>query len=125
MTDMETMAQRINSALNDRDMTAFGSLIAEDAKWGQGDIGDGRACHNRTEIIKTYKRLLDQGVRGTVVETMTGDAGVACHLEIDWPENAPNRRRNDLYQVFLVKDGLVTHIEGMDDRDLAIEKIHL
>jgi hypothetical protein len=34
MTDMESMAQRISSALNDHDMTAFGSLIAEDAKWG-------------------------------------------------------------------------------------------
>jgi hypothetical protein len=119
---METIAQRISSALNARDMTAFRSLIAEDAKWGEGDIGDGRACHNRNDIIKTYKRLLDQGVRGTVVETITGPAGIACHVEIEWPDDLPNRR-DDLYQVFLVRDGLVTRIEGMDDRDLAIEKV--
>jgi hypothetical protein len=54
---------------------------------------------------------------------MTGAAGVACHVEIDWPEDAPSSRGSDLFQVFLVRDGLVTRIEGMDDRDLAIEKI--
>jgi len=123
MTDsIETIAQRISSALNASDMNALRSVIAEDAKWGEGDVGDGRACHNRNDIIKTYKRLRDQGVRGTVVETITGTAGVACHVEIEWPDRLPNRR-GDFYQVFLVRDGLVTRIEGMDDRDLAIEKV--
>ncbi len=119
---METIAQRICSALNARDMTAFRSLIAEDAKWGEGEIGDRRACRTRDDIIKTYKRLLDQGVRGTVVETITGSAGIACRVAIEWPDILPNPR-TDLYQVFCVRDGLVTRIEGMDDRDLAIEKI--
>jgi len=119
---METIAQRISSALNARDMTAFRSIIAEDAKWSGGDIGDGRACHNRNDIIKTYKRLLDQGVRGTVVETITGPAGIACRVEIEWPDNLSNPR-DDLYQVFLVRNGVVIRIEGTDDRDLAIEKV--
>ena len=120
---METIAQRISDALNARDMTAFRSLIAEDARWGEGDLTDERTCRSRDEIIATYKRLLDQGVSGTVVETMTGPAGVACHVEIDWPDNAPNRRDSTLYQVFLVRDGLVTRIQGMDDRALAITTI--
>jgi hypothetical protein len=123
MTDsMETIAERISGALNARDMTAFRSLIADDARWGEGDIGDTRACHNRNDIIDTYERLLDQGVRGTIVETITGPAGIACHVQIEWPDNIPNPR-GDLYQVFLVRDGLITRIEGMDDRDLAMEKI--
>jgi hypothetical protein len=120
---METLAQRISDALNARDMTAFRSLIAEDARWGEGDLTDERTCHNRGEIIATYKRLLAQGVRGTVVETMTGPAGVACHVEIEWPANAPNRRGPSVYQVFLVRDGLIIRIQGMDDRDLAIAAI--
>jgi hypothetical protein len=123
MTDsIETIAQRITAALNARDMSAFRSLIAQDAKWGDSDLPDGRACFNRNDIITTYKRLLDQGVRGTVVETITGPAGVACHVVIEWPNNLPNPR-NDLYQVFLVRDGVITRIEGMDERDLAVARI--
>ncbi len=124
MTDpMETLAQRIRDTLNGRDMTAFQSLIAEDATWGEGGIDDQRACHSRNDIIATYKRLLDQGVHGTVIETISGPAGVACHLEIEWPDNTLHRREPTLYQVFLVRDGLITRVEGTDDRDLAMDKI--
>jgi hypothetical protein len=120
---METIAARLRDALNARDMTAFRSLMAEDARWGEGGADDQRTCHNRDEIIANYKRLLDQGVRGTVVETMTGPGGVACLVELEWPDDTPNRRGPTLYQVFLVRDGLVTRVHGMDDRDLAIAAI--
>jgi hypothetical protein len=120
---METIAAQLRDALNARDMTAFRSLIAEDAKWGEGGPDDERTCHNRNDIVATYKRLLAQGVRGTVVETIAGAAGVACHVELEWPDSAPNRRGPDLYQVFHVDDGLITRIEGTDDRDLAIASI--
>ena len=117
---METVAARIRNALNAHDMDAFRALIAEDAVWGDGGPDDMRACHNRSDIIATYSRLLDQGVRGTVTETMTGPAGVAAVVEIEWPDDAPNRRGPRLYQVFRVTDGLITRIEGHDDRDVAI-----
>jgi hypothetical protein len=120
---MATVAARLRNALNARDMAAFRALIAEDAQWGEGGPDDARACHNRNEIIATYKRLLAQGVRGTVTETTTGPGGVACLVEIDWPDDAPNRRGPTLYQVFLVSDGLVTRIQGHDDRDLALAAI--
>ena len=35
----------------------------------------------------------------------------------------PNRRGPTLYQVFLVTDGLITRIEGHDDRNLALAAI--
>lgn len=119
------MASQLRDALNARDMTTFRSLIAEDARWGEADLPDGRACFNRNDIIKTYKRLLDEGVTGTVVETMTGPSGVVCQIEIDWPESVPRHGSGGpvLYQIFTIKDGLVTRIGGTDDRDLAIEQI--
>jgi len=120
---MDTMAARIRTALNARDMDAFRALIAEDARWGEGGPDDERTCQNRNDIISNYKRLLHQGVRGTVTETTTGPRGVACLIEIDWPEDAPNPRGRILYQVFLVRDGLISHIKGMDDRDLALATI--
>jgi ketosteroid isomerase-like protein len=120
---MDTIAARIRNALNARDMDAFRALIAEDARWGEGGPDDARTCHNRNDIIATYKRLLHQGVRGTVTETTTGPGGVVCLVEIEWPDDAPNRRGPNLYQVFFVTDGLVTRIQGHDDRDLAIAVI--
>jgi len=76
------MAAQIRIALNARDMTAFRSLIAEGAQWGEAGPDDERTCHNRNEIIATYKRLLAEGVRGTVTETSTGPAGVVCCTEV-------------------------------------------
>jgi hypothetical protein len=120
---METLAASLRDSLNTRDMTAFRALIAENARWGHGGPDDERTCHNRNEIIATYKRLLATGVTGTVVETTTGPAGVACVLEVDWPDKAPNRRGPTIYQTFVVTDGLITYIEGHDDREHAIAAI--
>jgi hypothetical protein len=120
---MDAMAAQIRDALNARDMAALRVLVAEDAQWGDGGPDDTRACHNRNEIIATYKRLLDQGVRGTVTETTTGPAGVACRVELDWPDSTPNPRGPTLYQAYLVTDGLITCIEGHEDWELAIAAI--
>ena len=62
-------------------------------------------------------------MRGTVTETTTGPSGVACLVEIDWPDDAPNRRGPTLYQVFVVNEGLIIRIEGHDDRDLAFAAV--
>src|SRR5580698_8868172 len=105
---METIAARLRHAFNARDMDAFRQLIAEDARWGEDDPDDDRTCRNRNDIIATYQRLIDQGVRGTVTETTTGPGGVVCLIEIEWPGNAPNQRGSTLYQAFLVTDGLST-----------------
>ena len=120
---METMAARLRVALNARDMNAFRALIADNAKWGDGGPDDERTCHNRNEIVATYKRLLDQGVRGTVTETVTGPLGIVCRTDLEWPEGAPNRRGPTIYQAFFVADGLITRIVGHDDPDRAIASI--
>jgi len=117
---METTAARIRTALNARDMDAFRALIATDATWGE-DLPT--ACRSRDDIIRTYKRLLDEGVRGSVVETTVGPGGVACLLEVDWPDPENHGRGPRFYQVFLVRDGLITKIEGHDNRDLALTSI--
>jgi hypothetical protein len=121
--DIDAVADQLRAALNARDMTAFRSLIAEGATWGDGGPDDERTCHNRNEIIATYKRLLANGVRGTVTETTTGPHGVACRMEVEWPDGSPNRRGPTIYQAFSVTDGLVTRIAGYDDFDRAVAAI--
>jgi hypothetical protein len=119
---MAVLAARIRTSLNARDIDSFRSLIAEDARWGD-DPDHPRTCHNRNDIIATYKQLLDQGVRGRVVETTTGSRGVACLLEVEWPDTEQNDRGPSFYQVFLVEDGLIARIEGHDDEDMALAAI--
>ncbi len=115
------MAARLRVVLNARDMTAFRALIAEGARWGDGGPDDERTCQNRNEIIATYKRLLADGVRGTVTETTTGPRGVVCRMDIEWPE--AHRRGPTIYQAFFVTDGLVTRIVGHDEPDRAVASI--
>jgi hypothetical protein len=119
---MDAIADQLRDALNTRDMTAFRALIAEGATWGDGGPDDERTCHNRNEIIATYKRLLASGVRGTVTETTTGPSGVACTLEVEWADSG-DRRGPTIHQAFFVADGLVTRIAGYDSRDLAVAAI--
>ena len=119
---MEAVAARIRTALNARDMSAFRQLIAEDATWGEGGPDDERTCHNRNDIVATYKRLLAEGVRGTVGEATIGPRGIACHVDVEWPDSVP-QRPTSLYQVFFVRDGLITRIVGYDDRDRALASI--
>jgi hypothetical protein len=119
---MEVFGARIRTSFNARDMDAFRSLIAEDARWGE-DPDNPQTCHDRNDIIATYKRLLDEGVRGRVIETTAGARGVACLLEVEWPDAEDHDRGPSFYQVFLVTDGLITRIEGHDDRELALAAI--
>ena len=59
-----------------------------------------------------------------MTETTTGPRGIACLLEVEWPdpENAPPGR-SSFYQVFIVTDGLVTEIQGQNDQDSALAAI--
>ena len=93
-------------------MDAFRSLIATDATWGD-DPDSERFCHSRDDLIADYKRLLAEGVAGTVVETITEPNGVACLLQIDWP-NRNAKVAGPVLPSVSVKDGLIVSITGDD-----------
>ena len=60
----------------------------------------------------------------SIVETTTGPRGVACLLEVAWPDPEDARRdRQRFYQVYLVSDGFVTEIQGHDDEEAALAAI--
>jgi ketosteroid isomerase-like protein len=120
---MDPLASQLRTAFNARDIATFRGLLAEDARWGE-DPDAPSTCRNRSEIMAHFKRLLDDGVRASMTETTTGPRGIACLLEVEWPdpENAPPNR-DSFYQVFIVTDGLVTEIQGHDDQDSALAAI--
>jgi len=112
------IGEQLRDAINIRDIDTFRSLLSPDATWGDDPESD-RYCHSRDQIIANYKRLLDDGVTGRVVETSTGPKGVACLLEVEWPDPENQGRGPRFYQVFLVTDRLVVHIEGHDQESVA------
>ena len=62
---MVPFAEQLRTAFNARDIDSFRTLLAEDARWESPDAPN--TCHNRAEIIATFKRLLDDGVRASIV----------------------------------------------------------
>ena len=120
---MDALATQLRTAFNERDIDTLRALLAEDARWGD-DPESPTFCHNRNDIIAHVKRLLDEGVRPTIVETTTGLLGVACVLDVAWPDpeaSRPDRQR--IYQAYLVIDGRVTEIHGYEDQASAVAAI--
>ena len=115
----EDLSNKLRTAFNARDIDAVRSLIAEDATWGV-DPNSELACYNRNDIIRRLKQLLDSGVQATILETATGPRGIAARLGVDWPKSAAGEPNHRIYsQVYIVADGLVTEIHGVDDFDAA------
>ena len=119
----EALASRLRTAFNARDIDVLRSLLAEDATWGEDPEGES-FCHDRNDIIRHLKQLLDEGVQATIVETTTGPHGIAVRLNVDWPD--PEDQRSELqtiHQAYMVTDGVVTEIHGYDDQDAALAAI--
>ena len=120
---MEALATQLRTAFNARDIDTFRGLLADDARWGN-DPDAPSSCHSRAEIVAHFKRLLADGVRASITETTTGPRGIACLVEVQWPDpkNAPLDRFS-FYQVYAVTDGLITEIQGHDDESSALAAI--
>lgn len=120
--DTGAIADELRAAFDTYNVDRLRALMAPDATWGD-DFTTPRACRSSDDIVATYERLLDGGVRGRVVGTTTGPKGVACRLEVEWPD--PRQERGpELHQVFLVdEDGKVFRIEGHDTEAEAIAAI--
>jgi hypothetical protein len=119
----EDVAVRLQVAFNARDIDTLRSLLTEDATWGE-DPESEHFCHDRNAVIAHVKRLLDEGVDATIVETTTRPLGIAVRLHVEWPDPEDNRPvLQTVHQTYMVTDGLVTEIHGHDDQDSALAAI--
>lgn len=114
---LETMAAQIRTAFEARDMTMFGALLAEGARWG--DDGAPNRCRSRAEVVATLQRLIDAGVSGEVLDLKTGPAGVLCHLRAHWPGHPGLTGRDELFHLYRARDGEIIEIEPYDEREAA------
>ena len=123
LTPQEQLAHKLRTAFNARDIDTLRSLLAQRAIWGEDPDGES-FCHDRNDIIRHVKQLLDQGIQATIVATTPGPRGIAVQLHVEWPD--PEDQRPELqtvHQAYLVSDGLVTEIHGHDDQDSALAAI--
>ena len=119
----EALALRLETAFNARDINALRSLLAEGATWGEDPEGESY-CHDRNDVIRHVKQLLDQGVQATIVETTTGPRGIAVRLHVDWPTAKDQRPElQTVHQAYMVTDGLITEIHGRDDEESALAAV--
>lgn len=73
-------------------------------------------------MLATFDRLLREGVRGEVTDTVVGRNGVAVRLHVRWPERGDDRGAS-FYHSCIVTNGLVSEIQRHDDRGAAVEAI--
>jgi hypothetical protein len=111
------VAQRIRRAFETNDMDTFHELLAPDARWGDDDAPN--RCRGREDVIRTFKRLLDQGVRGTLEDTTAGPNGIAARLRVEWPAPADSASEV-LFQVYVLHDEHIIEIRRYDDEPSAL-----
>jgi hypothetical protein len=114
-SDLEATAAQIREALNTRNLDELYDLLAEDVRWGTDDHP--RKCRSRSDVLKTFKRQLAEGVRGTVDETITGARGVACRFQVEWPDPADRRRGVRFFHVYILSGDKIAEIQRHDDRE--------
>src|ERR1700674_1482572 len=106
--EMDGVAERIRSTFATHDLDAFGSLLADDARWGDDDHP--RRCRGRADVLATFSRLMDDGVDGAVTEVATGREGVVCKLRVRWPDAEDRSRGTNFFHAYLVRGGRITEI---------------
>jgi hypothetical protein len=116
----DEIAELLRAAFASKDLVLFGRLLADDARWGDDD--NPNKCRSRSDVVAIFARLLGEGVDGHVTEAASSADGVALRLHVDWP-NPGEGREIDLYQAYLVADGLITEIQRHDDRRSALAAV--
>jgi ketosteroid isomerase-like protein len=116
------IAERVRSALESSDLTAFRELLAPDARWGPPDDAQ-YGCHNRDEVLAWYTRGRDAGVRATVTEVVVGADKLLVGLRVSGnPAASAQDGAADRWQVLTLRGGQVADIRGFDDRDEAADR---
>ncbi len=115
----DDLAERVRAALCDRDLQAFGALLSDEVRWGSD--GHPRACRNRTDVLATFSRLMNEGAEGEITEVATGTNGILCRLAVTWPTPSDHPEDRDIFHVYLVATGKIVEIRRYDDRASAAE----
>ncbi len=117
----DSIRDGLQRAFAAKDLDLLGSLLADDARWGDDDAVN--KCRGRDQVVGTFSRLLDEGVDGRVEECRAGPNGVLCKLRVDWPGSGDRSQRESLFHLYVVRDERIVEIRRYDDYDSALEAL--
>lgn len=117
----ETLARGLREALDGHDLEALASLMSPAVTWG--DVKDSRGCRDRTEVVATFARLRDAGIRASVNDVITGPRGVLVNLSVHWPVGVDHPPTSTVHQAYMVSDDVIVEVVGFDELDAALDAI--
>ncbi len=115
--EIELIAATLRLAVTTRDPDALCSVLADDVRWG--DDGFPRSCRSRADVLRTLSEGMTRGLEADLGEVVAGQDGVLVGLRVRQPDDPPDALGRTLFQVYLVRDGLVSEIRPFDERPAA------
>ena len=112
---LQTLADSLKAAYDERDARRLAPLLAADVRWG-GEEETPDTCHSAREALAWYERLRVEGVGAEVQEVVLRERAVVLGLLVTRPDSEATR----MWQTFAVEGGLVVEIRGYPDRDEAL-----
>jgi hypothetical protein len=117
---MDAIAERIKTALNAADLSAFRELLDPEVTWGAPHARN-PSCKNRDQVLAWYLRGKESGVEGHASEVDVLGQCVLVGLTLRHSPSAQERGGTALrWQVHTIRNGHVIDIVGFDDRGEAI-----
>lgn len=110
--DARALLDGIFSAGDLEGVTAALGSFSPDVEWLQYDIANRPAeplrARGHDEVATLLAKGLSPGMTHRIVRAMTGDDGIACHVECAYPSGD----KVEVTYIFDVEDGLITRVLG-------------
>jgi ketosteroid isomerase-like protein len=113
---MEALAEKVRTALESADLSAFAELLDPDVSWGAPGART-PACRNRDQVLSWYERGRESGVTAQVSDVTVLGVKLLVTLVVANTGEARQRGGDALrWQVLTTRHGRVVDIVGFDDR---------
>ena len=129
MTEVQVTAtgivERVRSALESTDLDAGSGLLDPGVRWGASDDHN-PSCQSRQQVLASYWRGRDAGVRAYVTETVVYADRILVGLAVTGRPGAEvAASQANRWQVLTVGAGGVVDIRGFDIRDEVVARAEM
>jgi RimJ/RimL family protein N-acetyltransferase/ketosteroid isomerase-like protein len=116
------IAERVKSAFEAADLSAFSDLLAADVTWGAPD-DQSPECQNRAQVLAWYQRGRESGMRARVVEIVASGDRLVVGLRVTVNRAAESSGADvERWQILRVSGGRIVDILGFDNREEAMAR---